>query len=125
MLLMTVMSVTDPCKMCKNHRHMQWGCKHYHVHSNRAPRLLVQGDRYSIAYFANVQATTKLQGPKKKYPPITFPDILAAKKKHRKSFMKSNDSDMTDDEYIEFQKATAIGPEFDDPNSIAAMLAEA
>lgn len=95
------------------------------VHNSRVPRMPLQGDRYSIAYFANVQATTKLQGPEKKYPPITFPDILAAKKKHRKSFMKLSDSDMTDDEYIEFQKATAIGPEFDDPTSIAAMLAEA
>lgn len=85
----------------------------------------VQGDRYSLAYFANTRATTKLQGPKKKYPPITFPDILAAKKKYRKSFMKLSDSDMTDDEYFEFQKATAIGPEFDDPANVAAISIEA
>lgn len=74
----------------------------------------MQGDRYSIAYFANARATTRLQGPAKKYPPITFPDILAAKGKHRKSFAKSADPDLTDAEYIEFQKATAIGPEFDE-----------
>jgi len=77
----------------------------------------VQGDRYSIAYFANTRASTLLQGPEKKFAPITFPDILAAKKKHRKSFMKPSDSDMPDDEYIDFQKATAIGPEFEPVNA--------
>lgn len=80
-------------------------------------KITVQGDRYSIAYFANTRASTLLQGPEKKYPPITFPDILAAKKKHRKSFMKPSDSDMPDDEYIDFQKVAAIGPEFEPVNA--------
>lgn len=87
-------------------------------HRVRMPRAEeFQGDRYSMAYFANTRASTLLQGPEKKYAPITFPDILAAKKKHRKSFMKPSDSDMPDDEYIDFQKATAIGPEFEPINA--------
>ena len=85
----------------------------------------MQGDRYSIAYFANTRATTKLQGPDKRYPPITFPDILAAKGQHRKTFAKSTESDMTDEEYIAFQKGTAIGPDFDDPATAAAVCANA
>lgn len=84
----------------------------------------MQGDRYSIAYFANVRSSTKLQGPRKQYPPITFPDILAAKGKHHKSFTKPRDAEMTDDEYLEFQKCTAIGPEFD-PVEESAFAAEA
>lgn len=88
----------------------------YYFHRTM-PSIAVQGDRYSIAYFANTRANTLLQGPEKKYAPITFPDILAAKKKHRKSFMKPSDSDMPDDEYIDFQKATAIGPEFEPVNA--------
>ncbi len=91
-------------------------CSCYHSHRTM-PCVTVQGDRYSIAYFANTRASTLLQGPEKKYAPITFPDILAAKKKHRKSFMKPSDSDMPDDEYIEFQKVTSIGPEFDPVNA--------
>ena len=79
----------------------------------------MQGDRYSIAYFANTRAITRLQGPAKKYPPITFPDILAAKGQHRKSFAKSTDSDMTDEEYIAFQKGNAIGPDFDTATAAA------
>ena len=74
--------------------------------------LLLQGDRYSLAYFANARASTVFQGPKKLYPPVTFPQILEQKKKYRKSFMK-RDEDMTDEEYFEFQKSTAIGPEFE------------
>lgn len=35
----------------------------------------MQGDRYSIAYFANARDSTVLQGPAKKYPPITFPQV--------------------------------------------------
>ena len=72
----------------------------------------VQGDRYSLAYFANARATTLFQGPKKLYPPVTFPEILEQKKKYRKSFMKL-ENDMTDAEYFEFQKSSAIGPEFE------------
>ena len=83
----------------------------------------MQGDRYSIAYFANARDSTSLQGPEKKYPPITFPDILAAKSKHSKSFAKA--ADMTDEEYIKFQKATAIGPEFGGPSNTTAVQIEA
>ena len=35
--------------------------------------------------------------------------------------MKLSDNEMTDDEYFEFQKATAIGPEFDDPANVTAL----
>ena len=81
--------------------------------------VVVQGDRYSLAYFANARATTLFQGPKKLYPPVTFPDILEQKKKYRKSFMKRED-DMTDEEYFEFQKSSAIGPEFEIAANAAA-----
>ena len=36
-----------------------------------------QGDRYSLAYFANAGLHTPLQGPSRVYPPVTFLDILA------------------------------------------------
>ena len=81
----------------------------------------LQGDRYTLAYLANAQATTRFQGPEKKYPPITFPEILAQKKKYRKSFMKLGETEMTDEEYFEFQKNTAIGPEFDIAANAAAL----
>ena len=81
----------------------------------------VQGDRYSLAYFANARASTLFQGPQKKYPPITFPEILAQKKKYRKSFMKLGEDEMTDEEYFNFQKNTAIGPEFDIAANAAAL----
>ena len=70
----------------------------------------MQGDRYSLAYFANARASTLFQGPRKLYPPINFAQILEQKNSHRKSFTKRED--MTDEEYIEFQKSSAIGPEF-------------
>ena len=37
--------------------------------------IVWQGDRYSIAYFANARESTVFQGPLKKYPPITFPEV--------------------------------------------------
>ncbi|KAL0034939.1 hypothetical protein WJX79_001693 [Trebouxia sp. C0005] len=40
-----------------------------------------KGDRHSMAYFANARGSTLLQGPNKKYPPITFPEILAEKRR--------------------------------------------
>jgi len=39
-----------------------------------------QGDRYSLAYFANAGLHTPLQGPSRVYPPITFVDLLEARK---------------------------------------------
>lgn len=91
-------------------------------HRVRMPRKdEYQGDRYSLAYFANARATTLFQGPQKKYPPITFPEILAQKKKYRKSFMKLGEDEMTDEEYFNFQKNTAIGPEFDIAANAAAL----
>ena len=62
----------------------------------------MQGDRYSIAYFANGRARTILQGPKKKYPPIKFEQIVAQKSKYL------TEEEMTsDDKYVEWQKKTA------------------
>ncbi|DBA78273.1 TPA: hypothetical protein ACH3X2_008221 [Trebouxia sp. C0005] len=91
-------------------------------HRVRMPRKdEYQGDRYSLAYFANARATTLFQGPQKKYPPITFSEILAQKKKYRKSFMKLGEDEMTDEEYFNFQKNTAIGPEFDIAANAAAL----
>jgi isopenicillin N synthase-like dioxygenase len=47
-------------------------------HRVRVPRPdEYQGDRYSLAYFANAGLHTRLQGPSGRYPPITFLDILA------------------------------------------------
>ena len=39
-----------------------------------------QGDRYSLAYFSNAGLHTPLQGPSRVYPPITFLDLLEARK---------------------------------------------
>ena len=72
---------------------------------------MLQGDRYSLGYFANARACTLFQGPKHLYPPVTFPQILEQKMKNCKAFMKQ-DRDMTDEEYFEFQKG-ATGPEFE------------
>ncbi|DBA86602.1 TPA: hypothetical protein ACH3X1_005074 [Trebouxia sp. C0004] len=66
------------------------------------------GDRYSIAYFANGRARTILQGPKKKYPPIKFEQIVAQKSKYL-----TEEEVTSDDKYVEWQKKTAMGPEFD------------
>lgn len=38
-----------------------------------------QGERISLAYFSNVRLTTPLQGPLKRYPPVTFLDLLASR----------------------------------------------
>lgn len=63
---------------------------------------VLQGDRYSIAYFANGRASTVLQGPKKKYPPIKFEQIVAQKSKYL-----SEDEVTSDEKYVEWQKTTA------------------
>ena len=70
----------------------------------------LQGDRHSIAYFANAQGTTRLQGPKKKYPPITFPEILAEK---MRQLGDTNREDLTDQEKLDFNTNNALGPEFE------------
>ena len=70
----------------------------------------MQGDRHSMAYFANARGTTLLQGPKKKYPPITFPEILAEK---RRQLGDHNREDMTDAEKLDFNLNNALGPEFE------------
>ena len=69
----------------------------------------LQGDRHSMAYFANARGTTLLQGPQKKYPPITFPEILAEK---RRQLGDANRDDMTDEEKLQFNLNNALGPEF-------------
>ena len=68
----------------------------------------MQGDRHSMAYFANARGSTTLQGPKKKYPPITFPEILAEKQR------QSADADfdkMNDEQKVEYLQTKALGPE--------------
>lgn len=70
----------------------------------------MQGDRHSMAYFANARGTTLLQGPKKKYPPITFPEILAEK---RRQMGDHNREDLTDTEKLDFNLNNALGPEFE------------
>lgn len=62
-----------------------------------------------MAYFANARGTTLLQGPKKKYPPITFPEILAEKVRQMGD---TNREDMTDEEKLDFNMNNALGPEF-------------
>ena len=70
----------------------------------------MQGDRHSIAYFANARGSTLLQGPKKKYPPITFPEILAEKQRQTADvdFEKMND-----EQKVEFLQTKALGPEME------------
>lgn len=70
--------------------------------------MMMQGDRHSIAYFANCTGSTILQGPQKKYPPITFPEILAEK---RRQVGDVNRDDMTDEEKMAFDLNNALGPE--------------
>ena len=70
----------------------------------------MQGDRHSMAYFANARGTTLLQGPNKKYPPITFPEILAEK---RRQMGDHNREDLTDEEKLDFDLNNALGPEFE------------
>lgn len=71
---------------------------------------VLQGDRHSMAYFANAGASTRLQGPQKKYPPITFPEILAEKQR------QTEDADfdkMNDEQKTEFMTTKALGPEME------------
>ena len=50
-------------------------------HRVRVPRAAeFMGDRYSLAYFANAGLHTPLQGPSKRYPAVTFLDLLEARK---------------------------------------------
>ena len=47
-------------------------------HRVRVPRDgEFKGERISLAYFGNARLTTPLQGPRKRYPPVTFLDLLA------------------------------------------------
>ena len=70
----------------------------------------MQGDRHSMAYFANARGSTLLQGPQKKYPPITFPEILAEKQRQ----MGDADLDNMDDtEKLDWLKSKALGPEME------------
>ncbi|KAL0046651.1 hypothetical protein WJX82_006114 [Trebouxia sp. C0006] len=78
-------------------------------HRVRVPREHeYKGDRHSIAYFANCTGSTVLQGPQKKYPPITFPEILAEK---RRQVGDVNRDEMTDEEKMAFDLNNALGPE--------------
>ncbi|DBA67695.1 TPA: hypothetical protein ACH3X2_001286 [Trebouxia sp. C0005] len=70
-----------------------------------------KGERHSMAYFANVRATAVLQGPLNKYPPITFPQILATKAKKRKELNLKPRDQMTDQEKLARWKE-AHGPDF-------------
>lgn len=70
----------------------------------------MQGDRHSMAYFANARGSTLLQGPKKKYPPITFPEILAEKRRQMDEM--NFREDMTDEEKLNINSNHALGPEF-------------
>ncbi|DBB14242.1 TPA: hypothetical protein ACH3X3_001190 [Trebouxia sp. C0006] len=69
-----------------------------------------KGDRHSMAYFANARGSTLLQGPKKKYPPITFPEILAEKRRQMDEM--NFREDMTDEEKLNINSNHALGPEF-------------
>ena len=40
----------------------------------------LQGERQSIAYFSNARMSTVFQGPLKRYPPITFAQIMEQKR---------------------------------------------
>ncbi|KAK9823692.1 hypothetical protein WJX72_004661 [[Myrmecia] bisecta] len=83
-------------------------------HRVRMPRPEeYKGPRRSIAYFANARASTILQGPLKKYPEITFPEILAQKAAYREKHFDGKDfDDMTDEEKIQLHGKLALGPEF-------------
>ncbi len=82
-----------------------------HNRIGHAVSATLQGERHSTAYFANVRATTVLQGPLNKYPPITFPQILATKAKKRKELNLKPRDQMTDQEKLARWKE-AHGPDF-------------
>lgn len=84
-------------------------------HRVRTPRPNeYQGARASMAYFANVRNSTLLQGPLKKYPALTFNDILA-----KKLQSPTNDIDekileeYSPEEYLKYQNDVPVGPEFE------------
>ena len=54
-----------------------WICRHAIMQSDL---LNLQGERQSIAYFANARVSTVFQGPIKRYPPITFAQIMEQKR---------------------------------------------
>ena len=72
--------------------------------------VALQGDRYSLAYFANARASTIFQGPAKKYPPITFAEILEKKSNYTPEHVKGRE--MTDEELLAMYRLPATGPEF-------------
>ena len=78
--------------------------------SNGSEINVMQGDRHSMAYFANARGSTLLQGPNKKYPPITFPEILAEKRRQMDEM--NFREDMTDEEKLDINSNHALGPEF-------------
>lgn len=69
-----------------------------------------------MAYFANARSNTLLQGPQKKYPPITFPEILAEKLRQLGDTNRDT-KDMTDEEKLNFNLNNALGPEFEPVDS--------
>ena len=70
--------------------------------------MTMQGDRYSLAYFANCRNSTLLQGPAKRHPPITFPDILRSKA----AAPLKRSEEMSDEETAKMHSSLAQGPGF-------------
>ena len=67
----------------------------------------LQGARQSMAYFSCCRDSTIIQGPKKKYPPTTFPEIL----EKTSDFVKNMDTEkMTNEEYLAYQNKAVLGP---------------
>ncbi|KAK9845175.1 hypothetical protein WJX84_008654 [Apatococcus fuscideae] len=90
-------------------------------HRVRTPRHNeYKGARASMAYFANVRNSTLLQGPLKKYPALTFNDILA--KKLQEPHNKIDEKDLekyTPEEYLQYQDNVPTGPEFEGATAVA------
>ena len=93
-------------------------------HRVRLPRPdEFQGDRYSLAYFANAGLHTPLQGPSKKYPPVTFLDLLEARRLHVPMAMDPTTGTVGPDALREYQSFVA-GPEVSEADALSAVLAQ-
>lgn len=68
-----------------------------------------QGERFSVAYFANSRYSTVIQGEGARYPPVTFRQILDNKKAIAPKV--NPDGRIDPAALLRFQQAGAFGPE--------------
>ncbi|KAK9833066.1 hypothetical protein WJX74_006251 [Apatococcus lobatus] len=84
-------------------------------HRVRTPRPHeYKGARASMAYFANVRNSTVLQGPLKKYPALTFNNILAMKLQAPTNQIEQKVlEEYSPEDYLKYQDDLPVGPEYE------------